>query len=148
MTVGDLVLARIVDREQVRDVLVRCAIAQDQHDWEAYADCFHPEAVYRHPKGRIDGAEGIVERSRGALEALDSSQHLVGSIAVTIDGAAATSTCYFHAQHVRLGTPGGDLFVIAGTYQDTMTRRDGRWRISERVQTYSWRDGNPDVVRR
>ena len=65
-----------------------------------------------------------------------------------MDGDTARSSCYFHAQHVRAGTPGGDLYVIAGRYQDTLTRTDAGWRISERVQTYQWRNGNRAVVAR
>jgi 3-phenylpropionate/cinnamic acid dioxygenase small subunit len=138
----------LVDRELVHDVLVRCALAQDAHDWDALSGCFEPDAVYVHPRGRIDGVDGIVERSRVALGALDSSQHLLGSIQVSVDGDEARSTCYFQAQHVREDAPGGPLYVIAGTYRDRMTRRSGQWRIGERVQSYTWRDGNPDVVHR
>lgn len=137
---------RLEDRAAIEDVLVRCAIAQDAHDWDGLADCFEPTAVYLHPNGRIEGVEEIVARSRAALGALDASQHLVGSIRIAIDGDSAQATSYFHAQHVRAAAPGGDLFVISGTYGDRLTRRDGTWRISERQQTYTARWGNADVI--
>jgi hypothetical protein len=63
-----------------------------------------------------------------------------------VDADRATSTTYFHAQHVRHGTAGGDLLVIAGTYLDRLTCDDGRWQIVERTQRYTWRDGNPAVT--
>jgi 3-phenylpropionate/cinnamic acid dioxygenase small subunit len=136
----------LVDRELVRDVLVRCALAQDANDWDAVAECFERDAVYRHPGGVIEGVEAIVERSRAALAALDASQHLIGSVDVVVDGDEAQATSYFHAQHVRADAPDGPLYVIAGTYRDRMTRRRDTWRICERVQTYAWRDGNRNVI--
>jgi hypothetical protein len=142
-------LAELRARAAVQDRLVRLALAQDAHDWEALADCFEPDAVYDHPGGRIEGAVAIVGRSRTALSPLDASQHLVGTTLVTITGPAdATSVSYFQAQHVRRGVPGGDLLVIAGTYRDRLTCRGGVWRVAHRGQEYSWRDGNPEVTRR
>jgi SnoaL-like domain len=55
---------------------------------------------------------------------------------------------HFQAQPVRHGAPGGDLYLIAGTYRDRLVRGDGRWRIAHRSQEYTWCDGNPDVTRR
>jgi ketosteroid isomerase-like protein len=146
--VSDETLRWLVDRELVRDVLVRCALAQDANDWDAVADCFEQDAVYRHPGGVIDGVEAIVERSRAALAALDASQHLIGSIDVVVNGDEVLATSYFHAQHVRADAPDGPLYVIAGTYCDRMTRRGDTWRISERVQSYTWRNGNRNVITR
>jgi hypothetical protein len=65
-----------------------------------------------------------------------------------VDGDTARSVCYFQAQHVRTGCPGGDTYLIAGSYADKLTRTPGGWRITERVQTYAWRDGNRAVVAR
>lgn len=139
-------LGWLVDRERVGAVLVRVALSQDAHEWTALGDCFEPDAVYVHPTGQIDGAEGIVDRSRAALGELDASQHLVGSIDVRIDGDVAHTISYFQAQHVRADAPGGQLYTVGGTYADTLVRRGDTWRISRRVQTYTFRDGNRKVV--
>jgi len=130
----------------VRNVISMTAISQDSRDWEAHAACFIPDARYTHPKGEINGVEGIVDRSKGALSLLDRSQHLVGSVHVVVEGDTAESTAYFVAQHVREAAVGGSLFVIAGTYRDTLVLQEGSWRIAHRRQEYSWRDGNPDVI--
>jgi uncharacterized protein (TIGR02246 family) len=144
MNVADLQI--LIDRTQVTDVIVRTALAQDARDWQAVADCFADDAVYLHPGGRMDGVEAIVERSRRALQPLDASQHLVSSIHVSVEGDTASSTAYFQAQHVRKAAAGGELYTIAGTYRDTFSRQRGQWRIVERRQEYSWRDGNPAVI--
>lgn len=83
-----------------------------------------------------------------ALSRLDASHHLVGSFLIEVDGNdTATSTSYFHAQHVKHDTPGGDLLIIAGTYRDRLRRVAGRWRVVHRTQEYSWRQGNPAVTK-
>ena len=138
---------RLSDRDDIHDLLVLVALAQDARDWDRLAACFESDAVYQHPGGELHGANAIVDRARTALTPLDASQHLLGTILVTL-AEEATAITYFQAQHVRRGTPGGDLYTIAGTYRDRLVCSDGRWRIAHRTQEYTWRDGNPDVIRR
>jgi len=144
--VDDSRWAAVCDRQEIAEVLVRYVLSQDHHDWDTFASCFTPDAVFVHPKGQLEGIEAITARSRGALEPLTASQHLLGSVLVTLDGDEADAVSYFHAQHVRTGAPGGDLFVIAGTYRDRLVRTPDGWRIRRRVQEYSWRSGNPAVI--
>lgn len=135
------------DRAEINDLLVRLALAQDGHDWNALSDCFEADAVYDHPGGQLVGVEPIVDRSRAALSPLDASQHLLGTILISLgDDRSASSTSYFQAQHVRRDAPGGELYTIAGTYRDRLSCRDGQWRVAHRIQSYTWRDGNPDVI--
>ena len=47
---------------------------------------------------------------------------------------------------MRTGTPGGDTYIIAGSYTDTLARTPSGWKIAERVQVYLWREGNRAVV--
>jgi len=136
------------DRAEIADRIARLAHAQDDRDWDAVGAAFVVDAVYVHPGGRLEGVDQIVARTRNALQVLDASQHLIGSITVTVDGDTATSLAYFQAQHVRTGTPGGDLYAIAGTYADRWVRTPDGWRMTERTQTYNWRSGNRDVVAR
>ena len=85
---------------------------------------------------------------RAALEPLDASQHLLGNHVVTVDGDEARSQCYLQAQHVRSGTPGGDNYIIAGTYTDELRRGTDGWKIARRRLTVTWTSGNPTVLAR
>ena len=96
--------------------------------------------LYRSP-------EGLLLYAKGALESLDASQHLLGNVVAHVDGDTARAVSYFQAQHVRAGTPGGDTYIIAGSYTDTLARTPDGWKIAERVQVYLWRQGNRAVVR-
>ena len=144
----DADLQRLIDRQEIADLCVRYTFALDTRDWALLASCFTDAPVFVHPGGRLAGIEPILTRSRGALESLDASQHLLGNVVAEVDGDTARATSYFQAQHVRAGTPGGDTYIIAGSYTDTLTRTAGGWKIAERVQAYLWRDGNRAVVKR
>lgn len=138
----------LLDRQAIAELCIRYTFALDAKDWALLASCFGPDPVFVHPGGRLEGFEAILGRTSAALDPLDATQHLLGNIDVAIDGATGRATTYFHAQHVRAGTPGGDLYVIAGRYEDAVVRTDAGWRIRERVQSYLWRSGNRAVVAR
>jgi 3-phenylpropionate/cinnamic acid dioxygenase small subunit len=138
----------LLDRQQIADLCVRYTTALDTKDWALLESCFTESPAFVHPGGRLDGFPAILARTSAALTPLDVTQHLLGNVVVEVDGAAARSSCYFRAQHVRTGTPGGDTYIIAGSYADRLIRTSTGWRIAERVQTYMWRDGNRAVVAR
>ena len=144
----DADVQRLIDRQEIADLCARYAFALDTKDWALLENCFTGAPTFVHPGGRLEGFEAILSRARGALESLDVSQHLLGNVVAEVDGDTARSTCYFQAQHVRTGTPGGDTYIIAGSYSDTLARTPGGWKIAERVQVYLWRDGNRDVISR
>lgn len=137
----------LVDHRGVEEVLLRYASSLDDRDWDRLRTCFLPEARAEYEGiGGCDGYEAIEAVCRAALEPLHASQHLVSNIEATVDGDRATARCYFQAQHVRRGVPGGDNYVIAGRYDDVLVRHKGSWRIARRELHVIWTEGNPAVV--
>ena len=55
---------RVIDQQAVNDLLVGYVLALDRRDWETVARCFASDAVFVHPAGRVEGADGIVGRAR------------------------------------------------------------------------------------
>jgi ketosteroid isomerase-like protein len=141
----DADLQQLIDRQEIADLCVRYTFALDTKDWALLESCFTGAPSFVHPGGRLEGFEAILARTRSALESLDASQHLLGNVMAAVDGDTARAASYFQAQHVRAG---GDTYIIAGSYTDTLARTCGGWKIAERVQAYLWRDGNRAVVRR
>lgn len=141
-------LQRLVDQQEIADLCARYTSALDTKDWKLLESCFTADPVFVHPGGRLQGFPAILARTSAALEPLDATQHLLGNVVVTVDGDDGTASSYFQAQHVRASTPGGDTYLIAGSYTDSLVRTPDGWRIAERVQAYMWRDGNRAVVAR
>jgi len=143
----DVYVDRLADTAAVVDVCVRNARALDGRDWKLLATCFADDVVVEFEGVEpLHGAAAVVDVCRAALGPLDASQHLLGNHHVTIDGDSARSECYVQAQHVRGALAPADKFVVAGTYRDTLARRDGAWKITSRRLHISWTDGNPDVL--
>lgn len=140
-------LRELVDRREIEDVLYRYAQTLDSHDWDGLRTCFTPDAVadFLELGGVNEGIDAIVGLISGVLSGLDASQHLVGTPLITVDGDTASSSCYLQAQHVFKGAPGGDHYLVGGTYVDRLTRTADGWRIAHRTLHASWMDGNPEV---
>jgi ketosteroid isomerase-like protein len=137
----------VSDRLDIIELHHRYAWALDHRDWQLLENCFTPDGGvdYGDLGGELHGAAEIATFCRRALEGLDATQHLIGNTMVQLDGDAATSTCYFQAQHVFAGARDGDTYIVAGTYTDVLTRREGGWRIAHRTLTPSWTQGNAGV---
>ena len=140
-------LADLLDRCAIVDVTVDYCTALDTKDFEGLRRVFVPEATARLGDTDHDGVDDIIERCRSALHRLDSSQHMVTNHRVVVDGDRATCTCQFQAQHTRASAASGANYTIAGRYDDDLVCTPEGWRISRRVLTVAWTEGNPAVPR-
>ncbi len=61
-------------------------------------------------------------------------------------GDEAGHTCYYQAQHVRLGVAGGERFLAGGRYDDRLRRTHEGWRFTHRAIISVWSEGNPAVI--
>ena len=138
----------LVDERAIIQLTIDYAWALDTSDWDALRRVFTPDVVAHLGTGEQIGIEAVIEKCSGALGPLDDSQHIVTNQQVTVDGDTATCRAYLHAQHIRRQTEGGDLFVVAGRYEDQLVRTANGWRIKARDLIVMWTDGNPEVVRR
>ncbi len=101
-----------------------------------YAKCFTDDAKFealfpnRDIQKRSDPnawADFVLSAFQGA--GYTTTQHLVGTIDVTVTGDNATMMSEVHATHVL---PDGGMDIANGKYTDTVIRTTNAWRISER----------------
>lgn len=134
------------DEHAVAKLAARYCWALDTGEYEALREVFTEDAFALLGGTECFGVDAIIERVSTALGHLDASQHLVGSHVVDVDSDTATHRCYLQAQHVLRGTEGGDLWMVAGQYEDRAVRTSDGWRIEHRVLTRIWTSGNPMVA--
>ncbi|MFE9319958.1 nuclear transport factor 2 family protein [Nocardia sp. NPDC052278] len=141
-------IQELTDRAGILDTVVAYATALDTKDWETLAALFTDDArwEYSATSERLDGPTAIVARISTSLEQLDATQHLNGNHVITLHQDEAEHTCYYHAQHIRRGLPGGENFLAGGSYHDRLRRTTNGWRFVSRKLSSSWTDGNPAVI--
>ena len=143
-----MTLQELSDRIEIVDLLHRYATGLDTRDWELLASVFTADGVADYSSlelGVNDGPDAIVDLCRGALSGLDATQHTISNETIEVDGDRARARCYFQAQHVFRGAPGGDNFIVAGIYEDDLVRTPAGWRIERRTLIPTWFEGNASV---
>jgi hypothetical protein len=136
-------LQRLVDESAIRRLLARYSRAIDRHDYELLRSCYHPDAIDRH--GHYDGdIEGFIEfldsHSPAPFEA-----HFLGNMLIEVDGDVASAETYCLALRRfedQAGEPRDRFQQLR--YCDRLEKRDGEWRIAERVVSYG--HGRIDTV--
>lgn len=132
------------DERDIQRALIRFARAMDDRDWNGLSQILAEDAIGDLGTGRLEGREAIIALIRGFLDDCGVTQHLIGNVLVDVDGDGATSRAYVHDLHLSRSNP--DLaFQTLGDYHDRWERRDGSWRLVERVKDNRGTVGSLDV---
>ncbi|WP_214401761.1 nuclear transport factor 2 family protein [Pseudonocardia lacus] len=127
-------LRRLLDEAAIKEVHLRYCRAVDRMDWDLLRSCYHPEAVDDHGSF-VGGVEEFVAWLARMLPLLASTTHFTANQLVEVDGDRAWMESYTRAYHRIAATaeaPAAD-YVLNLRYVDQLERRDGRWRVLERV---------------
>ena len=130
----------ISDRIEIQDLLARYTQAIDQRDWDALDQVFTPDAYidYSAMGGESGGVSEIKEFLARVMPMFESTQHLLGSSVVDIDGDTANARTICHNPMVLTGGDDPHLLVCGLWYRDKLVRTPAGWRISERVEERSY----------
>jgi ketosteroid isomerase-like protein len=135
-----------MDGIEITNVVNRIAIMSDLRDWEAVRDCFteqvnvdytslaggQPEAI---------AADALVERWKSVFETtFKTTQHLLGSHSITINGDIATCVSHFQAHHIPLDST-KDPWTLGGYYSHELVRQNSQWLVSRMKMVWTWEDG-------
>jgi SnoaL-like domain len=128
---------RLADRTQIQDVLYRWGRAVDRLDYEGMRAVFHPGATDTHG-AYVGDIHGLIEWIRQRHITICFSMHALFNILIEFAGpdlALVESTASTIQAHT--GVPGH--VVIFSRNVDRFERRDGEWRIQERVVVFDSR---------
>ena len=133
-------LQEISDRIEIQDLLSRYTDAIDRRDWDALDGVFTPDAFIDYTS--VGGASGNLPEIKKFLDEsfkfFESTQHLIGSSVVDINGDEATSRTICHNPMVFKGGKDPRLLVCGIWYRDRLVRTPEGWRIAERVEESSY----------
>lgn len=135
---NDTITSGLHDRRLVEELLYRWAFARDSDDWEALAGCFHDDARIR-ISWISDTARTFVARSQDMARARNPGAHMKHLIAapwIETCGTRAFARCNVLLL-IRDQVDGIWVDIESHVrFFDRIEKRDGVWRISERVGVY------------
>lgn len=135
-------LDELTSRAEITEVVLRYVRAIDRLDEEMLRSCFHPDSRHRH--GSFGGSStDFCGFAIAICRQVVATHHQLGPVSIELRGDTAFTETYFTSHH-RLGAepPAGgraheDRFM-GGRYVDRFARRDGVWKIAERVGVNEW----------
>lgn len=128
----------LMDREAIRDCLLRYARGVDRFDRELIVSAFHADAIDEHGKfvgTREEFADWALDQH---AKAHLSTQHCLLNHRCELDGDSAHAETYF--MFVSMNRQGKALNMNGGRYIDRLEKRDGVWAIVARKLVRDWAD--------
>lgn len=130
---------QLEDRAAIQDLAVTYGFLVDERDYAGIGDMFTDDAVLRTQNGTVKGSgiDAVVGYFEAHLPELGPSNHFVHGHVVEFDSANPDHATGLVASHAELWR-GGRPMVTAMRYRDTYRRVCGKWRFSERIQSYMY----------
>jgi hypothetical protein len=136
---GEPELRALLDERAIREVLVRYCRGVDRCDEALLRSVYHPDATDEHGPFRGSGDEFASFVVTTLRQHFDATMHVVGNVAIELDGDAAGVESGVVAYHAGEAPGGGrHLVTVGGRYLDRFERRDGEWKIARRVVVIDW----------
>ena len=139
-------LQRLIDKEEIRDVMARYARGVDRADWDAVRATYHDDAYDDHGdyKGDVDG---FIAFGKDRLGDIPQAMHFLGqSLIEFASDTVAVAETYFCTNHtlgpeakVKYGAADRDGPVQLshiGRYVDRVEKRNDEWRIAHRIVVF------------
>lgn len=138
-TVDTARLARLLDQNEIRDVIYRYCRGIDRCDYDLVRSCYHTDASDDHGDFR-GGVEDFIAYVQRGLPRFERTMHFIGNLLVEPDGDHARAESYIVAHHhLRESRTKPERDFVAGLrYVDDFERRDRVWRIAARLCVFEW----------
>jgi hypothetical protein len=130
-------LKALLEREKIRDCIVRLARGEDRRNADLISASYWPDSTsdYGVFVGSFDKYLAWVVPGSPAIAV---TQHVLGQTLIELQGDAASAETHVTSYHrINMGEEERDT-VIGGRYLDKFEKRRGEWRISHRLMLYDW----------
>jgi cation transport regulator ChaB len=136
-------LQRLIDKDEIRDLMSRYARGVDRADWDGVRETYHKDAYDDHGDYK-GGTDGFIEFGRSRTNGATQVMHFLGECLIEFASpTVAIVETYFMTAHT-LGpeaqrqygaTNNGGPVQLShyGRYADRVEKRDGIWRIAHRI---------------
>jgi SnoaL-like protein len=130
-------LKSLLERDKIRECIVRLARGEDRRNAELISASYWPDSTtdYGVFVGSFDKYLAWVVPGSPAIPV---TQHVLGQSAIDLQSSTALVETHVISYHrVNMGKEERDT-VIGGRYLDRLDKRAGEWRIAQRTMLYDW----------
>jgi uncharacterized protein (TIGR02246 family) len=120
----------LADRAAIADLVAAYGDAVSRRDADAWGATWAKDATWSLMGHEVAGRDAIVALWLGAMAQFDAVSFVTALGPISLDGDTASARCQTHEV---LRTTDGSIRRVAGTYDDSFVRRDGRWLFARRV---------------
>jgi hypothetical protein len=133
----DQSLTTLLDRDGIRECIVRLARGEDRRDAALLRTVCWPDFTCDHgiSTGTLEDYVAWVVPGSAAIQL---TLHTLGQSVIELRGDVAAAETHVTAYHRMVADDGAGDVVIGGRYLDRMAKRDGQWRIAHRTMLYDW----------
>ena len=140
-------LQTLWDEREITHLLGRFARMLDRREWDTVGEVFADDVTFNYGDGQEQaGIAAMRANFQRFLDVCGPSQHLLGSLVITVTGDTAVSRAYIQARHQ--GAAGNEhlFFDSNGEYTDGWERRPEGWRIVRRDAVWFMMQGDMAVL--
>jgi ketosteroid isomerase-like protein len=132
-------LRRLIDRQQVSDVLYRYASSVDYKDFATLRSLFTDDAhgVYT-TVADLTGADEIVKWIDEMTAGKSWQHHKLTVYHIDFTGPDEVSTLTYHTSHQTDAGDESAVTLIVARYRDKLRRVGGTWKITEKIMEPGW----------
>ena len=136
-------LARMLDKAEINEVLMRYGRGVDRADEECLKSCYHPDATEEHGSAYAGPAFPYIEGAVVRIRQMGSMAHYICNVHIDLDGDLAYAEAYVLTfARFKKGEENWDT-LTGGRIVDRFERRDGAWKIAHRKMTFDWNRDMP-----
>ncbi len=129
---------QLMAREAVRARMLSVARAYDRLDRELMLEQFWPDATVDYGVFYQGGILGFIDVAMSFQGAMRDTQHLLGNIAVQVEGNTAHAESYVHAYHVTKEDGALVQLIVGARYLSRFAYRQEEWRITYQTEVLDW----------
>ena len=137
-------LQEISDRLEITDVITRYTRAVDTRSWDDLDSVFTPDGIldYSAVGGPVDVVAAVKPWIEKGLRGFARFQHVIGQVAIELDGDTARATAYMTNPMVAVAPDGTEtLWEVGGYYRHELVRTPDGWRSCRMVDDVVWTRG-------
>lgn len=131
-------LQDMLDQHEIRVMLAEYCFGCDRHDYRRMADAYHEDSWDDHGDYKMAGRDFAIEAITSNLRDANMLMHHLGQSLIRVTGDKAGAETYFIASVSTTENGMEVINQIAGRYVDKLERRNGKWKIKDRICVKEW----------